>query len=103
MCASNSDATVSERQNSPGDLGKFSLQGGNAMTTLVLARPGSVQRRSPTADPSREDIAKLAYVLWQQHGCPEESAEENWLEAERQLRENGEQAKIARAAAATSV
>jgi len=72
------------------------------MTTPVLAQPGSVQRRSTTLDPSREDIAKLAYVLWQQHGCPEDSAEANWLEAERQLRENGEQANIARAASASA-
>jgi hypothetical protein len=72
------------------------------MTAPVLAQPGAVQRRSRTADLSREDIARLAYLLWQQRGCPEDSAEENWLEAERQLGENSEQANIARSALASA-
>jgi hypothetical protein len=39
-----------------------------------------------TAESSRqEEIARLAYVLWQQRGCPPESAETDWLEAEQQL------------------
>ena len=32
-----------------------------------------------------EEIARLAYVLWQQRGCPAGSAETDWLEAEQQL------------------
>jgi Protein of unknown function (DUF2934) len=32
-----------------------------------------------------EEIARLAYVLWQQRGCPPESAEADWFEAEQQL------------------
>jgi Protein of unknown function (DUF2934) len=32
-----------------------------------------------------EEIARLAYVLWQQRGCPPESAETDWREAEQQL------------------
>ncbi|MBV8811700.1 MAG: DUF2934 domain-containing protein [Acidobacteriaceae bacterium] len=28
----------------------------------------------------------MAYTLWQQRGCPEGSADEDWREAERQLR-----------------
>lgn len=36
--------------------------------------------------PSHEDIALKAYELWQQRGCPEDSAHQNWLEAERQLK-----------------
>ena len=32
-----------------------------------------------------EEIARLAYVLWQQRGCPVGSAETDWLEAEQQL------------------
>lgn len=31
-------------------------------------------------------IQDLAYQLWKAHGCPEGSAEQNWLEAERQLK-----------------
>jgi hypothetical protein len=33
-----------------------------------------------------EDIAKVAYALWESNGCPQGSAECDWLEAERQLR-----------------
>jgi Protein of unknown function (DUF2934) len=32
-----------------------------------------------------EEIARLAYALWQQRGCPAGSAETDWLEAEQQL------------------
>jgi hypothetical protein len=37
--------------------------------------------------PSREDIAERAYRLWVKKGYPEDSAEENWLQAERELRD----------------
>ena len=32
-----------------------------------------------------EEIARLAYALWQQRGSPVGSAETDWLEAEQQL------------------
>jgi hypothetical protein len=35
----------------------------------------------------QEDLAKLAYGLWQERGCPYGSPEIDWLEAERKLRE----------------
>jgi hypothetical protein len=35
---------------------------------------------------SHERCSELAYSLWQQRGCPEGSADEDWLEAEKQLR-----------------
>ncbi len=38
----------------------------------------------------KQDIAKLAYALWQQRGCPYGSPEFDWLEAERILRESFE-------------
>jgi hypothetical protein len=31
------------------------------------------------------EMARLAYTLWQQRGCPVGSAEVDWLEAEQQL------------------
>ena len=34
---------------------------------------------------SQAAIAQLAYVLWQQRGCPVGSAEIDWQEAEQQL------------------
>ena len=33
-----------------------------------------------------DDIAALAYELWQDRGCPEGSPEEDWLRAAEQLR-----------------
>ena len=36
--------------------------------------------------PSHEDIAALAYALWEERGRGDGGAEQDWLEAERQLR-----------------
>jgi Protein of unknown function (DUF2934) len=75
------------------------------MAASVTVTPGRIQkesemRKSPTsasashsgtpATSMQEDIAKLAYALWQQRGCPQGSADEDWLEAERKLRESSE-------------
>jgi hypothetical protein len=35
---------------------------------------------------THEECSQRAYSLWQQRGCPEGSAERDWLEAEEQLR-----------------
>jgi hypothetical protein len=35
--------------------------------------------------PEHRSIGELAYRLWQSRGCPEGSAEQDWLDAERQL------------------
>jgi Protein of unknown function (DUF2934) len=57
------------------------------MSTYAIAKPGSVQRdldkaagksRRPSAASStvkHENIAQLAYFLWQRRGCPEGSPE----------------------------
>lgn len=37
------------------------------------------------AAPSPEQIAVLAYELWQARGCPQGSADEDWLHATQQL------------------
>ena len=46
-----------------------------------------VQARTSEFDLSgtsiHDDIAQLAYTRWQYRGCPTESAETDWLEAER--------------------
>ena len=59
------------------------------MSAPGIAIPGSVQRRKEsepqTQSQSQQDIATLAYALWQQRGCPQGSAEEDWMEAERLL------------------
>ena len=38
--------------------------------------------------PTHEDVAALAYALWQESGCPEGTHEENWLRAEQELTAN---------------
>lgn len=52
------------------------------------------KRRTRTSDGSpsqtpetstQDNIAKLAYALWERNGCPQGSAECDWQEAERQL------------------
>ena len=35
--------------------------------------------------PAHNEIAVLAYALWQERGCPDGSPEEDWLKAEQQL------------------
>ena len=41
-----------------------------------------------------EQIAKLAYLLWEERGCPYGSPEADWLEAERELHEPSEHASV---------
>lgn len=60
------------------------------MPTLPLATGVSSSSESQTAEngqpaTQQERIAQLAYALWQYRGCPIGSAEEDWLEAERQI------------------
>jgi hypothetical protein len=69
------------------------------MPATAISQPGSVQRDSQGAarasrfnsspeqaeTSSHEDIARLAYALWQSRGCPEGSPEADWLAAEEQL------------------
>lgn len=35
----------------------------------------------------RAEIAELAYLLWEEHGYPNGSAESDWLEAEHRIQE----------------
>ena len=41
------------------------------------------------AGPSREAIAELAYLYWQARGGRDGSADDDWLRAERELRQRG--------------
>lgn len=45
------------------------------------------QASTPVAEarPSYDDVALLAYALWQERGCPESSSEEDWFRAEQEL------------------
>jgi hypothetical protein len=59
------------------------------MSSPALAAPGSV--RAGNQAPSQQDIANLAYALWQQRGSPDGSSEQDWIEAENQLRNSSGQ------------
>jgi Protein of unknown function (DUF2934) len=72
----------------------------SATAALPMERESEMRKRPGMASDShsqvpgtsmQEDIAKLAYALWQQRGCPDGSPDFDWLEAERSLRESSEQ------------
>jgi len=52
--------------------------------------PQTATKRALEADPAeasfREQVALLAYQLWQQRGCPEGSPDEDWFLAENALK-----------------
>ena len=48
---------------------------------------GSEDRPSADVEVSHADIATLAYALWEERGGAEGSAEEDWLAAERRLKQ----------------
>jgi Protein of unknown function (DUF2934) len=72
----------------------------SATATSLLSSRESTTRKPPgsaTATDSQvpdtsaqEDLAKLAYALWEQRGCPYGSPEVDWLEAERNLLERSD-------------
>ncbi len=45
-----------------------------------------VHQNHDSAEPRHEEIAALAHELWRAKGCPEGTAEEDWLQAAEQLR-----------------
>jgi hypothetical protein len=56
------------------------------MSAPALAPPDSVQKSIEIQNPSQQDIAELAYALWQRRGSPIGSPEKDWMEAELCLR-----------------
>jgi len=53
------------------------------MATASSMTPVTVEELSR---PIHEDIAALAFALWQERGCPEGSPEEDWFRAEEELK-----------------
>ncbi len=52
-------------------------------------RAKRLERESAPSDVSahRQDVAALAYTLWQSRGCPLGSSEEDWYRAEKQIQQ----------------
>jgi Protein of unknown function (DUF2934) len=68
-------------------------------TSLLSSRESTIRKPPGSASVTdsqvpgtslQEDLSKLAYVLWEQRGCPYGSPEIDWLEAERNLRERSD-------------
>ena len=63
------------------------------MSATAIAATGSVQQGVKTQPETQiqqvqqQDIANLAYTLWQQRGCPEGSPQQDWIEAEQRMRD----------------
>jgi hypothetical protein len=55
----------------------------NAATPAV---PAHVEAAAPVAEPTHEEIAKLAYSFWEARGYQGGSQDEDWLRAVQQLR-----------------
>jgi hypothetical protein len=51
----------------------------------VVQQLESKQVSRDESSPTHEEIAALAYSLWETRGCPEGSPEDDWLNAERVL------------------
>ncbi|MDQ2843121.1 MAG: DUF2934 domain-containing protein [Acidobacteriota bacterium] len=68
-------------------------RGGQEVTSNSVAedlRAGETNQSRVSEDNTDQDIAKLAYALWQQRGCPGGSSEQDWVEAEGQLRQDSQ-------------
>ena len=62
------------------------------MRARPIVVPGSVQRETKQAaiqNSPEQDIANLAYALWQERGCPEGSPEQDWIRAEELIQNGG--------------
>jgi len=65
------------------------LRSRSTASTAVL-EPGD----APGASLSRTEIAALAYSYWEARGCQGGSSEEDWLRAEREMRDRQSQGKV---------
>jgi Protein of unknown function (DUF2934) len=57
------------------------------MTAQAMQLSESPETSAQSAEPQHvhDQIASLAYALWQERGRPEGSPDEDWLRAEREL------------------
>ncbi len=54
----------------------------------VLSGTTETSRPVVSNELTNEKIQQLAYALWEQRGCPDGSSEQDWIEAEAQMRNN---------------
>jgi hypothetical protein len=66
-------------------------KGGTAVTEQTTkTAPASQAPASIESHPLQEEIAALAYSLWQATGCPEGMPDEDWFNAEKALKTKAE-------------
>jgi hypothetical protein len=53
----------------------------------LLFQTVAMRQNEPKGDFDEDAISKIAYALWERRGAPIGSPDEDWIEAERQLRE----------------
>ena len=56
-----------------------------ATVTMVVSEEQGPQTTSTESHQLHEQIAALAYTLWQERGCPAGSPEDDWFQAEKVL------------------
>ena len=82
-------------------MGNSDDRDGKSKTSSAVDADHYPDAKPPEADhevasgPFQVDIEKLAFHLWEKRGRPADSHEEDWLEAERQLRAAQAQSTIA--------
>ena len=66
----------------PNDTG---LSDGLLGEALISHKRGDSELKKMRISPSYDEIARLAHRFWEERGCPDGSAEEDWLRAEKAL------------------
>ncbi len=54
--------------------------------TTPLRTPKIAAKPTKHQEPATQQIAERAWQIWQEQGCPDGCAEQNWLQAEAELR-----------------
>jgi DUF2934 family protein len=67
-----------------GDVAHEAMRQWVSIWDRVLAESGFCPT-SHDSKPDREQIAARAYEIWKSKGCPQDTSEEDWKQAERQL------------------
>ncbi|MCX5644089.1 MAG: DUF2934 domain-containing protein [Phycisphaerae bacterium] len=62
------------------------IRSGGATTTTLRPAGCKAPQAVATVKISREQIAQRAHEIWVKNGCKHGQDEQNWLEAERQLK-----------------
>lgn len=80
--------SVKQGDNLPNGLREMDKKEMNKKTTTKAATNSTSARTKAKAKTSisEDDIALRAWLIWNEEGCPEDRAIENWLKAETELR-----------------